>query len=159
MNEDPQDEAMALRMTSLAEQLDAANAAGRAIVGPELVTSPVVMSAVRALAAAGHLDTTVRLCDHLDVSAPAVAWWAPTTPDLIACETCHTAATRVAPSSCYGCRRPGQRTRRVLHLIEAAQPARAATHYLTVMPPVVVEVVLCAPCRGDVEVKPKKRRR
>lgn len=155
---DPQDEATEARMIGLSEQLDAANAAGRDIVGPRKPPGPGLATAIEALGRRGGVDE-VRVCGHIDMQVPAVAWWTPTSPNLIACQTCHTVSTTAAPSSCYACRRPGQRTRRVRHLVEADLPTRATEHYVTALPPIIVDVLLCAPCRGDSPGRPGRKQR
>lgn len=156
MTMDPQVEATAARMVGLAEQLDAANAAARDIVGPRRTPGLGLSRAIEALVGRGGVDQ-VQVCGHIDMQAPAVAWWTPTAPHLISCPTCHAVANAAAPTSCYACRRPGRRARRVLHLIESDPPTRVTEHYLTAMPPVIVDVLLCATCRGDLPARPGRK--
>lgn len=155
---DLQAEAITARMVGLAEQIDAANAVGRAIVGPRRPPGPGLAAAIRRLVDRGDVQAPT-LCGHINLQAPTVAWWTPSNPEVIACKPCHGASITAAPSSCYACRRPGLRTRRCLYLIAAEKPAKLGDHYLLASPPVVVEVTLCPGCRGEDAGRPERKKK
>lgn len=155
MTDPTQDEAVVLRMIGLGEQLDAANATARAIVGPEQRTAPNVLAAARRLFAAGRLDD-VSPCRHFDPTA--VAWWSPHAPALLGCRPCHDEAAANRGGRCDLCRRSA-RLRSVLHLVAASPPARIDQHHVGARPPVIVDFRLCEPCRTDNPTRPGRKRK
>lgn len=138
-----QNQMTALRAAALSDQLTAAEADGRRIVGPPREPGRGLIAAAAQLI--HRVNTSqVEMCDHLDLAAPTLAWWTPDNPGQVTCQPCHD-VERGAPR-CHSCTRT-TRPAAVRHLIPATPPSTADDHHLQAWPPVVVEVWLCRRCR------------
>lgn len=156
MTDDPQEEAVQMRMLALAEQLAAADEQARAIVGPEQRTAPAVLDAANRLFTSGRLDQ-VAPCRHLDPGG--VAWWSPDAPGMLACRDCHAAASANRGDRCDLCRRTGA-VEHVLHLLPASPPVQIDEHHIGARPPVIVDFAMCGLCRRPPRRdKPQRKRR